>query len=430
MWHQMNSSGTRDVEAAFAVLQQKWTSVDAWLGCLCLRYRPIRVYFVAALIIDATALFLYSPPVSSGGYGFGSRAVIVQVARDQNRWRALLPANCCRAATYVQQARHPFAATDPQLAFRITTPFVAWLLGLRGHSALILPYIAALLFFFFLIKFVHERTNDLVIALALAFGFASVPVGHASNIYPGFVDSVTNVLALLALFIVNPGLLSLCVFAGLWNDERMMLMLPGIFLARWFGLLDERQILRKSHILAAIGTPFLFYAGMRAYLELFTDRTSSGAFEYWRSFLHTTIPLGTFFALKTLWTLPLVALGIAVVARQKPLAGTLLLMLAVPAVQLVTNADVNRSLAIAFPAVIIAVIWLARDVLNRGDARRIILSAVLLALVIPQYNVVAAATGWVKPLPVTVILRILGFDDWRELDWRAYLQEHSTIGER
>jgi hypothetical protein len=309
---------------------------------------------------------------------------------------------------------------EPILAYRVLTPALAWLLGLRGFSGVILQYLAipATLG---LVFHAMTRRGGRATALLATIGVACSYTILWTNTKPGFPDSITH-LAVAALLVSNHrGLLILLTACGTLNDERFVLAIP--FLLLWHATSGSLRGLVKEGAVptAAIALGLLIAAGVRFALEsgrigpgievpeLYAELGSlerRGPHDGWTSYLVNVV-----MSYRWLWIVFVLALlGPARwnAARYGYVVSLVLVVIASAGV-----ADVSRSIGFAFPAFLIAVCDLPR---MGTRPNRWLRPLVFLCLATPCFHVNQAIGGkglnvqLERPLPFSILRAATGWD--------------------
>ncbi|MDD4052412.1 MAG: hypothetical protein PHR28_11020 [candidate division Zixibacteria bacterium] len=252
------------------------------------------------------------------------------------------------------------------LGFRIMTPLLAFLVGLRGKSFILLNLVFAGVTIGAVYRYFRSRSNQPGDALfgAMCLTFSSVVL--VTIYYAGFCDALTY----LALFLMwrwrsRPLLFYPLLLAGVLNHESVLFTIP------WFAYLKVSDASRKSAALAelliGLGAVLLAYYLFRRWISLDGEiGLTSGS--YLRSFIADPLfavkPaylfywVGLFSVFKLLWVFPLVA----VVAmwkngRRRDVYGIVILM-ACAVSQLAIAYDTTRMLTLGFLVLIIPLEYL------------------------------------------------------------------------
>jgi hypothetical protein len=294
---------------------------------------------------------------------------------------------------YAQLAAHPFQAANPN-AYRLLTPLIAYLTGLRGERIIILNLLVALALL--AIVYYHARRERYApsLALAVTMMLAFTMPTLFTIYYGGYTDSTSYLLILLMLiFGRRPFLFWLLFLLGLLNRESVVFLLPFFALWHWHSLNSPRIFLR-SMLIGPAATVAL-YLLFRAIINSQTLVLHSGAFYfapllkdplYWLRQAAHAYPLGFFSAFKLFWVLPASAVILAVRRRAYVMAALVLSPVIFSAAQSLIALDTSRMLAMAFPSLLMAVIVLREKIGDRRLATFMLLIA-LFNFALPQIYV-------------------------------------------
>lgn len=303
---------------------------------------------------------------------------------------------------YAQLAAHPFQDANPN-AYRLLTPLVAYLVGLRGDRIIILNLLVALVLL--AVVYYHSRRQRYAPCLALAVTtmLALTMPTLFTLYYGGYTDSTSYLLIFLMLVCGGrPVLFWLLFLLGLLNRESVVFLLPFFALWHW-QCLKSRRVFLRSIIIGPIATIAL-YLLFRAFINSQTVVAHSGNFYfapllqdpfYWLRQVARAYPLGVFSAFKLFWVLPVAAIFIAVRERRYVMAALVLTPVLFSAAQSFIALDTSRMLAMAFPSLLMAVIVLR----ERFGDRRLGALLFLLALVsvaLPQIYVTSNEVSWMR----------------------------------
>lgn len=263
---------------------------------------------------------------------------------------------------YAELARDPFSTTNPN-GYRILTPLVAYLLGLRGNAIQVLNLIVAWLLLVFIYREMRRLGHGTTLALGttLLVGL-SMPTLFTIHV-AGYTDSTTYLFVVLMLGARSrPWLYWSLFFVGLLNRESIAFLVP-FFVVLSF---DSMAAVRRSwwQALLGVGASLLLYLALRYAMSLRLEARHSLAYYlgpltkdplYW---LRKTAPsyyAGFFSAFKLFWVVPAAAVYLAIMHRDwrdvlllvAPVAGAL--------AQTAIAVDTSRMVALSFPCLIIGV---------------------------------------------------------------------------
>jgi hypothetical protein len=366
------------------------------------RIAPWKAAVIAGMVAWILTTFLYSPPFWVPLAGGGPAPARID---DFN-------ALCA----------NPLARdlNEPILAYRILTPALAWLLGLRGFSGVILQYLAipaTLGLVFHAVSGRSGRSTALLATIGVACSYATI----WTNTKPGFPDSITH-LAVASLLVSNQrGLLVLMSACGTLNDERFVLAVPFILLwhassGSLLGLVKEGAAPAASILFGLLIAALVRFALESGRIgpgieipELYDELGSlerRGPHDGWSSYLVNVV-----MSYRWLWLVFVFALVRAApwnAARSLYVLSLVLVVIASGGV-----ADVSRSIGFAYPAFLIAVCDLPRI---GSRPNRWLLPLVLSCLATPCFHVNQAVEGkglnlqLERPLPFSILRAATGWD--------------------
>ncbi len=167
---------------------------------------------------------------------------------------------------YAELANDPFSSDPNPVGFRILTPLISYLIGLRGQLIIVTNLIFATLFLILTYLYFRKTEFDPVEATlgtaVLAFSLVTLTTVY----YGGYCDSLTYVLVLLMYwFRSRPIVLSVLLFLGLLNRESIIVLVP------WFGFLtlieSKSKIKDQAILFAGIAIVAAAYWGYRGWIE-------------------------------------------------------------------------------------------------------------------------------------------------------------------
>ncbi len=264
-------------------------------------------------------------------------------------------------------SRNPFDLRNGNvLGYRVMTPFLAYLVGLRGKSFILLNLVFAGVTIGAAYRHFRGRSDQPGDALfgALCLTFSSVVL--VTIYYAGFCDALTYLtLFLMWRWRLRPLLFYPLLLVGVLNHESVLFTIP------WFAYLKLSDAPRKSvvlvELLIGLGTSLLVYYLFRRWISLDGEiGLSLGA--YLRPFVADPLSavkhaylfywVGLFSVFKLLWVFPLAA-GIAMWknGRRRDVYGMFLLMTCAVC-QLAIAYDTTRMLTLGFMVLIVSLEYL------------------------------------------------------------------------
>ncbi|HEX7999458.1 MAG TPA: hypothetical protein VF528_13810 [Pyrinomonadaceae bacterium] len=294
---------------------------------------------------------------------------------------------------YAQLAAHPFEAANPN-AYRLLTPLVAYLLGLRGDKIIILNLLVALALL--VVVYYNSRRASYApsLALAVAMMLAYTMPTLFTIYYGGYTDSTTYLLILLMLISAKRPLLYWLLFLlGLLNRESVVFLLPFFALYHFYKLNSRKTFMHS--ILVGPAVTLALYLLFRALVNSRTTVLHTGAFYfepllkdpfYWLRQTLQAYPLGFFSAFKLFWALPAAAGFFALRDRRYLLAALVLSPIIFSAAQSLIALDTSRLLAMAFPSLLMSILVL-REKMSEQRLATLMLLLVLFNFALPQIYV-------------------------------------------
>jgi hypothetical protein len=322
-----------------------------------------------------------------------------------------------RLDDFARQCANPLTRdlVEPIIAYRIVAPTIAWLLGLRGVSGLVVQYLAligTLAVIHVVVRQQRGTATGVLAAAAVASTFAAI----WTLAYPGFPDAVTHLLVALALLPLGPAGLTLCLTLATLNDERALMAFPLVALWHWtLGPRDLRKFLTVGGALVAAGAAYLLlrhaltvgwigpgitrpavYAKMQSFGERFSPYNST-----WPTFLWNV-----FCGFRWLWVLPLLAALFAPKHLPRYVAWLLLVYALAAAVPTLMVEDVSRSIGFLFPALLLSLLFLGE--LTPRVRRTLVVTLIALQLLTPVVYRVGTGGRNVRPYLVDYIHLVTG----------------------
>jgi hypothetical protein len=353
----------------------------------------LRTALTVALVVQAAGVLLYFAPI-----------------KQPPRWRESFGVLCA----------DPFTTApigEPSTRHRILAPLIAYALGLRGPQGVVVLFFANFAFLVLLYRLMRRHLAAGQAARAVGL-LGTTLVVLSSQTMLGYPDSLGHLAILGCLYIRSPWPLVPMLVLGLLGEERCILATPLVLV--WHYLEDPperrwpRLVARGLSIAVAFGAWLLLRMWMhRAFHVVLPDYEFIGRRILFRQY--TAIPAAYYFALRAAW-LPVFLVVVDWRGRVPLLLayGAAILVALVPGMFVM---DTSRSMAFAYPAVLIALVELSRR--DRARLWGVLDSALLLNLFTPQYNVVLTIYFPLWPLPLALIEWL--FDTYRlEGVWRLF----------
>jgi len=315
---------------------------------------------------------------------------------------------------YAEQSRNPFAFSGRSpVGFRILTPAVAWLVGLRGELLIVANWAIAAAFLAAVgnhFRRTAERPADALLAVAI---LASSTVTLGSVLWGYYCDSTTYLLVFGMWLTRGRPIFYLLFLLGLLNHESVAFLVP------WFvvlGLVERRPLVPELRAQAVgFAVAFAIYFAFRSFvasrmyvgfdLEYYLAPLREDPLAIWRLTSGTQI-IGALSVFRALWWVPLVAVVVAVRRQQWDSLASWIVLLACVWAQLLFAYDTTRVFTLAFPLMIAALATLYRT----GDFgfRRWLPALVVANLAVRPFFAVKQAVWVPDSLPVRVSAWLAG----------------------
>ena len=269
---------------------------------------------------------------------------------------------------YTGMAREPFANDNPN-AYRVLTPLVAYVIGLRGERIQILNVAVAWLLLL-LVYYHYRRTAHgplLSLGAATILGF-SMPTLF-TVFFAGYTDSTTYLFVFLMLVCRwKPAVYWVLFLLALLNRESVVFLLPFFLLLPNVG--GERKPARLVWTAVGAVLSLAIYLAARYLIGRYVGPKHSFDFYfgplrqdpfYWLRQTAAAYSAGFFATFKLFWALPVAAVWLAL--RRRHWLGVLLVVLPVVCAlgQSVIAVDTSRVLALGFPSLLVSLEIIRRE---------------------------------------------------------------------
>lgn len=317
---------------------------------------------------------------------------------------------------FAGQIAHPFTAQDvppgthaAKMVFRLVPPLLARALHVNLYGMAIVQLLIGLTMFAALYRLLARELADRVTALLFCLGLSGVYFGHAYATDLAFHFDPIAYTALIAMMLTSRPLtiFALGLVAG-FTDERALLALVLVLFWHLTRGAAEGSSLRLPDLLRRLKAPPVLAVvgawGAYVVLRLVLARTFAlpthlgavGAGPLITNLQGNAIPLAVFACIESYWLFILLLAGLLLMQRQWAAfalyTGTVVALLV--GACLVFN--MTNSMAYVFPAAVIGVVALHRQLAAR-DLRNLTLIVAAYALLIPSYKVtgdVIEASSW------------------------------------
>jgi hypothetical protein len=265
---------------------------------------------------------------------------------------------------YAELSEDPFSDSPNRVGYRILTPLISYLLGLRGEAIIITNLLIAFIFLVVTYCYLRKtlaRLSDTVYGTAV-FAFSLVTL--TTIYYGGYCDSLTYLLILLMwVYRSNKPLQSGFLLLGLMNRESVVFLIPWFLALNW----SESQYKMRSTIDLMLWyiLAFVLYYLFRLWISSF--RTVDYTMDYYLGFLITdpfrifkksygNQILGFFTVFKLFWIIVMTAVwSIWKQKKKHDLICIAVLVVCVWAQQFIAW-DSSRMMTMAFPLMFIAIL--------------------------------------------------------------------------
>ncbi|HRH67209.1 MAG TPA: hypothetical protein PLU53_12980 [Bacteroidia bacterium] len=306
-------------------------------------------------------------------------------------WMKPSPEPAFHGILFSDLSREPFNFTkENPVQYRLLSPLIAFLTGLRGEYFFVLPWIF-LVGFIVLIQKVSffdpaPFYSGFIKAAFLSFSFM-IFLSLASA---GYVDSVTWFLLLFCLLPNLKGyVLSVFLLFSLLNHESAVFAFPGILY--WRHRNEALQVMLNKMIREVLPV-LIIYSGFRICISTLIpvkyDLNYYFNVENIIGNIHANLPRmlqGAFFTFRFAWIFPVWALVESFRKRDRKISVALVLMLLSPFLQLFIAYDITRLLCLCFPAVLLSFDYLYKQ--KKMPASILAGLIILFNLLLPVYVV-------------------------------------------
>jgi hypothetical protein len=296
---------------------------------------------------------------------------------------------------YAELATNPFDPNNPY-AYRILTPLIAYLIGLRGHRIIFLNLIMATLLLA-AIYYAYRRKGYAPVLCASMVLMMGVTMPTLFTIYfGGYIDSTSYLLVFIGfLLISNPIVFSLTFFLGLLNREAVIFLLP--FFAIYHGYTLKLKGTLKGMLPFSAGALISLgvYLVVRKLIESIGVPQFSGSYYleplksdklYWLRRTIYAYPTAFFSPFKFFWLLPIIAIAVGFRKRNMAMIAIILVLIMSVMAQSVITVDTTRNLTMAFPVLLISATYL-REWISEQKLALFLLICAVVNLLTPHYYV-------------------------------------------
>jgi hypothetical protein len=318
------------------------------------------------------------------------------------------PAVSCSAlgVLYSRMSDNPFVVIPKNaVGFRILTPLISYLVGLRGDLIIVTTLILATVLIAVVYHYYRVRspqpTDALIAAAVMTFSLVTL----STIFYGGYCDSMTYLLVFLMWRYRSRRIIFYVLFfLGLLNHESVGFLMP------WFGYLAVKESFRKSRGFLDVLIGFIIVFGLfYLYREWMASRgeiifTAKYYLKpillnplHWFIHAYPRQGLGLFTVFKALWILPVAAaISLWKLGRRDEVYSMILILFCVGA-QLLIAFDSSRMLTLSFPVMIISLNHLFET--NAFQFRAWAGYVVILNLFVPQLYTASGTIEIMRSIP-------------------------------
>ena len=321
--------------------------------------------------------------------------------------------------SFEKLANNPFNYSETNIyAFRIMTPLISYLIGLRGKLFMVTNAIFALIFIFMVFSHfrkLYSRPADALFAAGI-MTFSSVILVMLFN--SGWCD----ILTYLAIFAMwhwrrNFWLFTLFFAVGLFNHDSVMFLLPWLIAIRLTGGNKKVTILLLT--LLSMGLVMALYFIYRNWVTSQMGVTLSMSYYlqpllkdplYWMSEKVPYYPLGWFTAFKILWVIPIAGCYLAWKEGQKWQSVLMAMPVVLAAAQLVIAIDTTRMFTLGFMSMILALEYFYSS--NEDRLRKYLPALFAMNFIVPQMYTAGFKIQLMPSTPMNLLRMWLDNKPW------------------
>ncbi|MGB3616708.1 MAG: hypothetical protein WBA12_01195 [Catalinimonas sp.] len=296
-------------------------------------------------------------------------------------------------------------------ALRLTMPVLGHVLGLGFEHLLAVQFVGGLLLLGIAALLAERVFNDRTTAVPAVLALSWSHPGNTCFTDPlGYFDGIAYLFLLLAMWSRMPVLITLCVLAAAFTDERGAVATGFVFLWWTYHAVEATNPKERRAAYgraAAVGVGALLYGGLRLWLQQhYGLNTPVGAetnvgWKTW-SAIYPWIPLGLFSGLEFWWLVLLGAVVILFQSRRYLFLGAFAGLIIVQTGIAASVFDLTRSTAYLTPSVFVALAVLRKE-LAREESRMLLLGTCLSCLLFPNLSLIGDITSWHAPLPLQAL---------------------------
>jgi hypothetical protein len=317
---------------------------------------------------------------------------------------------------YASLSLGPFDFSEQNnLRFRILTPLIAYLLGLRGSLYIILPLLVAIFFLGLIYRYSRKTETDVSSFLITAMICFSTPILFLLH-FQGYVDITSYTLILLIMMNIRKRLLvSVLTSLLLLNHDSNVFILPAIFYYlcitqhnKRYGIISTATIMVPAVIIFFV---YRYWVNSNSPVDFNAENYFGQTMENIKT-IAAYFPVGFFYAFKLFWILPILAFYHYWREKNIQIIILWLLILAAALGQLLIASDTSRLIGLAFPLIIFSAFKM-HHVWGQAVFQKRVFYLLIFNFLIPQYYVGQSTMIPFYPLPVSWYLRhYCGIETW------------------
>lgn len=323
--------------------------------------------------------------------------------------------------SFAELSANPFARSTNMFGNRILSPFLAFLIGLRGPNFIYFPLLVSIVLlgaiFCHFRRQAHEPIGALIASATIAFSSPILFLLH----FQGYTDVLTHLLLFWCYMLRQSRFMWLLPLSlSFLNHEATLFSLPWvIFLRTRYTGVRFFSVWGIFYFITDVLLGFLSVAPLYLFRELWPLQNTQLGSDYYLSYLRTMWTFifrfggfGIFEAFKLFWFLPIFAIVAAPRGTKFSLFVVLTLMCGAGVGQLLISHDTSRHVGHAFPMILYSMEILLRKKEWGWRLLECLAILVLLNFLVPQYYVGQQNAWPLLPSPVSLILWLNGFDPW------------------
>ena len=304
------------------------------------------------------------------------------------------------------------------IAYRITVPLLARLLGLGLLGCYAIQYLAGVGLIYIVARLSYQATSDRVCTALSTLVICSTYAGSSAfvDLRPLF-DGVAYFFLAAAMWTAWPPAITTLVVLASFTDERALVASGFVFL--WWILRSSDQFRQREDIPterrmlqlvvrpSAVVAAWIIYLGVRISIrDWYNIPLETKNYDFFK--LINNAPMALWTAFEGGWIVIAWAIVVLMLRRKWWLLACHLCVGSVLIFGAISIVDMTRSMAYLFPAFIIAVFVVASDT-ERPALRYVLLCVAAVSVMCPAYYAGGKSTIWWQyPFPLQMIGLVMG----------------------